>query len=69
MLQSWDCAGDYLDHSITVVGYGYEGDVFYWIGKNSWGTRWGENGYIKIGQGACGVERMAMYVHTNDEFE
>ena len=69
VLHSWDCGGQYLDHSITIVGYDHDGDDFYWLGKNSWGPRWGENGYIRLGYQACGVERMTMYVHTNDEFE
>lgn len=33
-------------HTVSVVGYSDLGN--YWIGKNSWGTGWGENGYFKI---------------------
>lgn len=33
-------------HAVTLVGYDDEGR--YWIGKNSWGTSWGEDGYFRI---------------------
>jgi len=46
-----------LDHCIAVVGYGTEGGVDYWLIKNSWGTWWGENGYIRLKRGVnmCGI--------------
>lgn len=38
-----------LNHAVQMVGYGTdaaEGD--YWLVRNSWGSRWGEDGYIKL---------------------
>jgi hypothetical protein len=43
-------------HAVTIVGYGTEDGVPYWKFKNSWGSGWGTNGYMKIfrGVGHCG---------------
>jgi len=42
----------FINHEISVVGYGKsdEGEDF-WIGRNSWGTYWGDYGffYMKMG--------------------
>jgi len=47
----------WLNHEVTVVGYGTEGGLDYWLIKNSWTADFGENGYFKMkrGTGHCGV--------------
>ncbi|KRX04902.1 hypothetical protein PPERSA_06536 [Pseudocohnilembus persalinus] len=38
-----------IDHLIQLLGWGETEDgQQYWIGRNSWGTYWGEYGYFKI---------------------
>jgi cathepsin X len=43
-------------HDVEVVGYGVEanGDK-YWLVRNSWGTHWGENGFVKVCRGTNNI--------------
>ncbi|KAK3432988.1 hypothetical protein EUGRSUZ_D00505 [Eucalyptus grandis] len=60
--------GTSVDHAVTVVGYGKtSGGTMYWLLKNSWGTGWGESGYMRIERdvrsrtGLCGLAMNASY--------
>jgi len=58
------CSSYSLDHAVGVVGYGSEGGVNYWIVRNSWGTSWGEEGYIRMVKdknNQCGEATNACY--------
>ncbi|DAZ92725.1 TPA: hypothetical protein N0F65_012508 [Lagenidium giganteum] len=41
------CTSTQLDHVVLVYGFTPE----YWMVKNSWGTSWGENGFLKMKRG------------------
>ena len=51
------------NHAISLVGWGHDaskGD--YWILRNSWGSSWGENGYMRIAVGSAAVSCAVCYM-------
>jgi C1A family cysteine protease len=57
--------GTEIDHFVLAVGYDTDSTPSYYILKNSWGTSWGEAGYIRIGissgAGVCGIQLASSY--------
>jgi len=53
-----------LNHAVFAVGY-VSGS--HYIVKNSWGTSWGEDGYVRVGMGGnpCGIADYPAYVIVN----
>jgi len=56
-----NCNGKQLDHGVLIVGFNQANSPPYWIVKNSWGTSWGENGYLRLEYGTdqCGITQAA----------
>jgi C1A family cysteine protease len=59
-----DC-GLAIDHAVVVVGYDTTQTIPYYIVRNSWGPKWGMQGYllieIKDGPGMCGIQQLPSY--------
>lgn len=55
--------GTTLNHEVTIIGYGTENGNNYWLVKNSWGTGWGEQGFMRImrGMNMCGLAIQPAY--------
>jgi C1A family cysteine protease len=59
------CSETQLDHAVTVVGFGRTSNgTSYYIVKNSWGTDWGQDGYIYFNADIpdmCGIAQDSCY--------
>merc|ERR1712000_509126 len=53
--------GTNLDHGVLAVGY--DSSANYFLVKNSWGTSWGNNGYLQISTSGnvCGIHSEPSY--------
>ena len=50
---------DPVDHAVLLVGYTTD----YWIAKNSWGTNFGDNGFIYISRNPNQNCKVGIAVH------
>jgi hypothetical protein len=72
-IYSDESCGNQVNQAVLIVGYGNENGEDYWIVKNSWGSIWGEGGYIRIAKqqdnspGVCGIAISASYP-TGEQF-
>ena len=53
-----DCDFDEINHAVNIVGYGQKDGKDVWVVRNSWGQRWGANGYfyVEIGKNSFCLE-------------
>jgi cathepsin B len=52
-------------HAVKLIGWGTENGVNYWTLANSWGTKWGENGFFRVQEGEVGIDD-SVYACTPD---
>jgi len=57
------CSGS-INHAVMAVGYGVDGQDYFKI-RNSWGTGWGEAGYIRLAQNSYSSEGTACLLQVN----
>jgi KDEL-tailed cysteine endopeptidase len=68
---TYSSCGNSVDHYVLVVGYDLTASPQYFNIKNSWGTSWGNSGYIQLayqataGPGTCGMYMYPIYPVVN----
>lgn len=62
--------GTGLNHGVAAVGYGTDAGQNFYIVRNSWGSGWGEQGYIRMSRdvqaptGICGICMVSSYPNS-----
>merc|ERR1712232_791467 len=60
-----ECPAARPNHAVQIVGVNQDDDENpYWVVRNSWNTRWGEKGYIRLAKGSnvCNIAYQAVGV-------
>lgn len=61
------CSPSFVNHYVVLVGYGTSQSIPFWKLENSWGSNWGEEGYMRIqrasgmGNYPCGIPALGIY--------
>ena len=58
------CSVNNIDHTVLAVGYGVQDGKQYYLVKNSWGSDWGDQGYVKMSRNTennCGIATSPTY--------
>lgn len=64
MTDDGDCAcgeTSCIDHAVVLVGFDDTGAIPFWKLRNSWGSRWGENGYFRIASEPQGAGEWGLF--------
>jgi C1A family cysteine protease len=70
ILTNATACGSAINHNLILIGYNYDvpSGLYYWIGKNSWGTTWGQLGFVYFlmsttdgDPGVCGINTWSLY--------
>jgi C1A family cysteine protease len=57
-----ECAGNIPGPNHAMLLVGWNDDQGVWIAQNSWGSSWGEAGYMRIPYGCNGIGDGAAYI-------
>ncbi len=58
--ESWYCGDNLINHGVILTGWDDAQQI--WYLRNSWGTGWGESGWMRIRWGTSRVGLMASYI-------
>lgn len=59
-----DCTIDVVNHAALLVGFGVKSGREFWIVKNSFGVKWGDDGYVRMARNrgnGCGILKAPIF--------